>query len=323
MWIRSPAYDGFWLLSGVPLALALWATSPPPITTFLFILAFRVGHLAAPVACAWDHVGFRRLMLRHRVTFIAIPAALFLIAAAISLSGMFALRHDDDLYVHWSQLRAPAIATAIVYIAWNQWHLAMQNFGVLRLYAGRSPSGPASRTIDKAVCFGAIGYWTLGLVTHMDFIPIPNQLLFAYISCVVAGVLLMALLWRERSWPRIIFLVGVIAPAVLANFSFLYAFAAILVNHWLVAIGLAANVDGNHRARSPLWFAGSVMIFGAIVVLLRRHFEVVLAMNLGLSFVHYWYDRRLWKMSDPEVRATIGRDLFGPPRLRLVMEAAE
>jgi hypothetical protein len=151
-WIRSPAYDGFWLLSGVPLALGLWALSPPPIATWLFILTFRVGHLAAPVVCAWDHDGFRRVMLRRKVMFIAAPVMLFLLAAAVSLLGIFALRHDDDLYFHWSQLSTPAIAAAVVYIAWNQWHLAMQDFGVLRLYAARSPSGAASRTIDKAVC---------------------------------------------------------------------------------------------------------------------------------------------------------------------------
>jgi hypothetical protein len=32
--------------------------------------------------------------------------------------------------------------------------------------------------------------------------------------------------------------------------------------------------------------------------------------RLGLGFVHFLYDRWLYKLSDPPVRATIGRDIF-------------
>jgi len=33
---------------------------------------------------------------------------------------------------------------------------------------------------------------------------------------------------------------------------------------------------------------------------------VVLSLRFGLSFAHFLYDRNIWKMSDPEVRAIIG-----------------
>jgi hypothetical protein len=312
MWIRSPAWDGFWFLSGVPLGVALWATSATPMTTFLFILVFRVGHLAAPVACAWSHTGFRELMLRRKATFILLPSFLFVTTAAVSWWGLLKVGNDYDLYFNWARMTPLAVIAAIVYIGWNQWHLAMQNFGMLRLYAARSRRA-GSRLIDKGVCLLAMAYWTAGIVTHYDFIPIPRQIPFEIISCFAAAVLMAVVLWYERSWPRIVFMVGTITPAVIANFSFLYAFAAILVNHWLSAIGLAAHVDGNHHARSPLLFAAVVMAFGAAVVATRPHFRFVLAATIGLAFVHFLYDRWLWRFSEKRVRETIGRDLFRRP----------
>lgn len=32
--------------------------------------------------------------------------------------------------------------------------------------------------------------------------------------------------------------------------------------------------------------------------------------RLGLGFVHFLYDRWIYKLSNPQVRATIGRDIF-------------
>jgi hypothetical protein len=54
----------------------------------------------------------------------------------------------------------------------------------------------------------------------------------------------------------------------------------------------------------------------------------VLSLRFGLSFAHFLYDRNIWKMSDPEIRAIIGTAFapravgvsFAPhqPRLRTV-----
>jgi hypothetical protein len=33
---------------------------------------------------------------------------------------------------------------------------------------------------------------------------------------------------------------------------------------------------------------------------------VVLSLRFGLSFAHFLYDRHIWKMGDPEIRAIIG-----------------
>jgi len=38
----------------------------------------------------------------------------------------------------------------------------------------------------------------------------------------------------------------------------------------------------------------------------------VLSLRFGLSFVHFLYDRHIWKMGDPDIRAIIG-PAFAPP----------
>jgi hypothetical protein len=37
-----------------------------------------------------------------------------------------------------------------------------------------------------------------------------------------------------------------------------------------------------------------------------RVVPVVICARMGLGFVHFLYDRWIWKLSDPQVRATIG-----------------
>ena len=41
-----------------------------------------------------------------------------------------------------------------------------------------------------------------------------------------------------------------------------------------------------------------------------RVIPVIICARMGLGFVHFLYDRWVWKLRDPLVRATIGRDLL-------------
>jgi hypothetical protein len=89
------------------------------------------------------------------------------------------------------------------------------------------------------------------------------------------------------------------------------------VNHWVVDIGLSSRVS-----KHAWLFAGGVLLAGAVGFLwmiptphgmLIRVIPVVICARLGLGFVHFLYSRWVWKLGDPQVRATIGRDLFGRP----------
>jgi hypothetical protein len=85
-------------------------------------------------------------------------------------------------------------------------------------------------------------------------------------------------------------------------------------NHWLVAIGLASRVS-----RHTWVFIVAMLVAGAVGFVwmiptsngpMIRVVPVIICARMGLGFVHFLYDRWVWKLSDPEVRATIGRDLL-------------
>jgi hypothetical protein len=90
--------------------------------------------------------------------------------------------------------------------------------------------------------------------------------------------------------------------------------------HWLSDIGLSTFVT---RRRSV--FLGGVALLG-FLGFVYKHYDVTnhavpsvalslvsLAISLRFcaGFIHFLYSRWVWKLSDPQVRATIGRDLLG------------
>jgi len=120
------------------------------------------------------------------------------------------------------------------------------------------------------------------------------------------------------------------------------------VNHWVVAIGLPSRVEsarGGSRPTARGWgFALGVLLLGGIgfvwsapawiwrargfsvpafapdYAMISHVVPVVMSLRFGLSFVHFLYDRHVWKMSDPEVRAILG-PVFGAGGLQPVPDA--
>ena len=128
---------------------------------------------------------------------------------------------------------------------------------------------------------------------------------------------------RGACLPRVILILTNALGLVLVWFAGLWGLAIIALNHWLVAIGLAAHVHANERrAASVLPFALTLIILGLVVfaALFIRHCALSTAMlgftvtgvgfRLGLGFVHFLYDRWIYQLSNPQVRATIGRNIF-------------
>jgi hypothetical protein len=63
-WIRSPWWDGFWILSGLPVGLAALFMPPAALLMFFTLAVFlETSHAFSPIALAWSHASFRQLIL--------------------------------------------------------------------------------------------------------------------------------------------------------------------------------------------------------------------------------------------------------------------
>ncbi len=86
------------------------------------------------------------------------------------------------------------------------------------------------------------------------------------------------------------------------------------LNHWLVAIGLSSQVSGHAWLFVPIMLlVGTVGFLWLIPTpggTLLRVVPIVICTRLALGFVHFLYDRWVWRLSAPEVRVTIGCQLF-------------
>jgi hypothetical protein len=351
-WIRSPSWDSIWILSGLLLGVALTAAVhfgvPSGMILFWGLLLFSTAHAISPIVLAWSHSGFRQIAAQHWVKYAAIPIAILIVSTLAAYFGGLTLgeiRFNPDTVSFstapptFENLKNPFMAMTLLYALWNGYHFGMQNFGVMSLYRRRRAEyyRPSQRQIDLMYC--CFVCWAAML---MPFIPRLAHGLHdvtgwppspAFIACIrpayfaLAALTVGAMMWREMRLgtcvPRQILILTDGLAMMLIWFAGLWGFAILALNHWLVAIGLAAHVHANNRrAASTLPFALMLIVLGLVVfaVLFIRHAALSTAMlgftvtavgaRLGLGFNHFLYDRWIYKLSDPRVRATIGNDIL-------------
>ena len=105
----------------------------------------------------------------------------------------------------------------------------------------------------------------------------------------------------------------------------LWIYAINALNHWLVAIGLSAHVYANRKSWQP-WIVAGVLVPVGIVTFAAMFWspalgpswnprEVIVVrlpifgFRIALGFVHFLYDRWVWKLGDLQIREAIGQDL--------------
>jgi len=304
---RIPFVGWLWILSGLPVGLVLMS-SPPPIwiVFFTFAVSLEVGHALSPIVFAWSHSGYRRLIFKYPRKYILLPGAFllsaFAIGAATSLGWTSFVRPAQDLTGQnyaFTGLRNPFGIMVSFYWWWNVYHFGMQNFGVLSMCR-------TGRTAPPRREMFAMGTWRV-------LRPRP-----AAIFCIAVTAFGMVILPKLVHSPEL----GVIFYCIF------------FVNHWVVAIGLPGHVetaiDGSWPQLRAWGFVLGVLLLGGIgfiwsapawvwrawgysipaqapdYALISHVVPVVLSLRFGLSFVHFLYDRHIWKMSDPEIRAILG-----------------
>lgn len=303
------------------------------------VLVAQTGHTIAPMALAWSHVGYRAAMRDSPLKHIWAPAVLVIGSALIGyIAGSYIpnLHFDPNRFAiaagptNLAEFRNPFMAMVALYAIWNAYHFGKQAFGVLSVYR-RKRGGRGSRRID--LFYACTVIWAAMV---MPFIPLiaqgahnltgwpagPHPFLdwVKWVYLALALVLVGAMLAHEwlttRSLPRAIFIATDGLALVLVFHGGLWGFALIGLNHWLVAIGLAAHIDATANNRSPWWFAGGVMAAGFVLFcLLFVNFVKAwegnltaaaltftagtVSARLGLGFVHFLYDRWVYKGTSP------------------------
>jgi hypothetical protein len=233
-WVRGPWWDGFWLLSGLPIGVVLMLFAPQSgMALAIAVMILESAHVVSPIVLAWTQPRLRTIVKREWIKHIAAPA--------VVMGGVLVF---------------PAAWVAGVYGVWNVYHFGMQNFGVSSLY------WRGGRQMRKWLC--------LGLTTGGMWLP---------------------------------FLIPSASLAMLCTGVFFF-------NHWLVDIGLSSRV-----ARWHWGFIAAVLAIGVTWLLLRngplsvRLVPQIIVIRSAIGMVHFIYSARIWKMSDPKIRTTIGTAL--------------
>lgn len=267
-WVRGPAWDCAWLLSGVwlvPLALVLSSGDGDPrdgpLDALFFGLTalFWIAHRVGSAWLAYCTTAYRPLRKAEPVRFAVVPIAI----AAVCFAAML----PADAALPWT--RAQRVMAFVILDYWLvTYHFASQHFGVLSLYrmrAGRAASR-GLRRLDRAYALVVGGALVIvaevvaGTVFFID-VWVDPWLEPAWVESVagtlraagtataaVAAVGMIAVeAWSpRRSLPRAAYVASVAGMVAVAfygrtPFVFLVLWSA---QHWLVATGLATLVAG-------------------------------------------------------------------------------
>lgn len=266
-----------WTLSGLPVGLAL-IFLPPAFrwTCFVLFVLLETGHSLSPIVLAWTHRAFRQEVIYEQMgKYVLGPVCVFIVALGIGIItqlGVTSYRPGPGQFAHLTDWTNPFPAMVWFYSAWNVYHFAAQDFGVLMLVSGHH-----WRRVKKLVCLAGLPliYFSMSGISILGFWHIPGLVQSAWLAPMLIGV------WS--------------------------------VNHWVVDIGLSAY------SRHSILFVivilaaglvGFVWIIPTSSGMLIRMIPAIISARLGLGFVHFLYSRWVWKLSDPRVAATIGRELF-------------
>ena len=278
-WIRSPLWDGFWILNTLWIAPIVWYceyrdpdTYHGPVHLFEMILAvcFWVGHRFSSTYLAYFTTAYRPLLKSQRTRFVWVPLGIALATFAFLVPG------DDAL--PWPR------TTRIMYLVILDYglityHFAAQHFGFLSLYRLRSgrPASMLDRRLDRAYALivGGLMVFVAELMlarvfyqeVWLDPVLDPQWLesVFAqvqvgstvFVALAAAVLLVREVLSGHRSLPRALYIL-IVAGTVMAAFH-LRPFLFILLwttQHWIAAMGLSTVVaQGNDDSTTSRWYS--------------------------------------------------------------------
>ena len=303
-WVRGPAWDGAWMLSGLWLApLVLWLghghadpESGPLDLLYLGLTAlFWIGHRLCSAWLAYCTEAYRPLLRAQPVRFVAIPL--------LVTAGCFGVFLPSDGALPWTREQR-LIAVAILDYALVTYHFAAQHFGVLSLYRTRVGRGACTHTrrMDRLFALGVGGVLVFladilaGAVAYqeswVDRWLFPAWLVSAQGGIRAGAILVLlaataAMLFAEarapqRSLPRVLYILGlaVMVAVALRPRSLFFYLVIWTSQHWIVATGLASEVPSGepppvrgavrrvlHRVNTRPWAVLLLLMVSSVLLL--------------------------------------------------------
>lgn len=356
LWLRSPAWDGFWLLSGLWLPVLLWLLPAGPAQ--LLIMGFTLGgwlaHRFASIWLALSSPAYRPVLRARPGYFFGLPLLLG--------AGLLAVVLGPESLWPGTRLQRFAALMLLDY-TFSLYHFAMQHYGVLALYRSRLPHGQQNRGLQRTdwwLCLLVSGALALLLdLLHGELnvffgLPTPPELIqpaFGLLRLLLGLAIVGFWAWQagqyrrqQQGLPRLLYLSSLCGLALLSLLlSPLLYLVLIQIQHWLVALGINGHMLSQRRpagkSRSP-WpaLAGLVLLSCLLTPLLEADYYIlhgfdlsVLAVSallaqlswepavyalgcLGLfsSWLHYVYDRGVFRLADPLTRGA-ALSLLRPP----------
>jgi hypothetical protein len=212
----------------------------------------------------------------------ALPSASLRRAEATALSGLAALGLSGLLFLAGiDAYRAPWSVFLAAFSLWAYWHVVMQHFGFVRLYAARAGEGRSTLTHDRAAVQGGLMIPLIGLVlTHPEALGLvglsqgPDAGRTRLIAALATATVLLAYLvaaaaaWRRGGLlnvPKVFLVVstltlhGVVALHPASTAIPLFAFGALVtIYHDLQYLAIVLHQQARRSARStspasPAW----------------------------------------------------------------------
>lgn len=268
-WVRSPLWDGFWLMGGLWLAPLLWLLahghdnpyqSPADGIYLALTLCFWIGHRVGSSYLAYCTTAYRPVLRAQPVRFIVVPLAVAVTVFVVVLLPESVLPIPVLQRLFW------LVLLDYVFVSY---HFAAQHYGVLSLY--RAHGGQARETrlrrLDRIFALGIGGVAVIaaeviaGRVAYQDvwLDPVlaswwnPSPLtpwwdVYAAemawggsVLVAAAALVLIAPALARRQLPRALYLISITCMVWMAfHISPLLFIMGWTAQHWMAATGLAA-----------------------------------------------------------------------------------
>ena len=270
VWLRSAAWDGWWMLSGIWLLapLLMFSSTPSALKSPLIVatLILWLSHRFATTYNAFCTPAYRHLVQEQRTRFLLWPLMM-----TLATFGFVFAPHGLVALDRWGKIQV----LGTVFFLYNSYHFGIQHYGVLSIYRIRAGQGHTG-WLKRYERFFAIAVGTVlvamaqichGAEVVQDSIiynVVPREAFMSAFSIlrvvVPVVVLILAVVFyvgefrsKPASLPKILYVAGLTLQGALAYFldplSFLILWG---VQHWLVSVALGARMAQNDTSEVPM-----------------------------------------------------------------------